>query len=134
MGRIIALSGRANSGKSTTIKMLPAILIANGYSQVPGMFANFGGDIMDVFIKGKVRVGITSSGDTYDMVNDRLQDLVAAGCDACACACRTWGGTHNAINGIPGYTPQFQPKTYAATPAAELATNTADANTLFSLI
>jgi len=134
MGRIIALSGRGNSGKSTTIKMLPDTLIANGYSQVPGMLKNYGGDIMDVFIKGKVKVGITSSGDTYDLVNNRLQDLVKIDCDVCICACRTWGGTHYAINSIAGYTAQFQPKTYATTAATELSTNTADANTLFSLI
>jgi serine/threonine-protein kinase HipA len=43
MKRTIASMGRGNSGKSTKIKMLPAILNANGYHQVPGMLRIYGG-------------------------------------------------------------------------------------------
>lgn len=134
MGRIIALQGRANSGKSTTIHLLPAILLAHGYSRVAGMYQNHGGDFLDVFENGKQRVGVTSSGDTHDLVRDRLTDLVNAKCDVCVCACRTFGGTHTAIDNFTGYTPQYVQKNYAATPAQELAINTVDVNNLFSLI
>ncbi len=46
MSRIIALKGRGNSGKTTTINLLPNILLANGYSRVAGMFQQHGGDFL----------------------------------------------------------------------------------------
>lgn len=134
MSRIIALKGRGNSGKTTTINMLPNILLANGYSRVAGMFQKHGGDFLDIFENGKKRVGITSSGDTYDLVHNRLTDLVNAKCDVCVCACRTSGGTHTAIYNFTGYTSHFEQKTYAVNPAQEPIVNAADANKLFSLI
>lgn len=126
--------GRGDSGKSTTIIMLPAILIANGYTQVPGIRRNYGGDILDVFNNGTLTVGVMSRGDGYKEVFDGLTILVAAGCDVCICACRTWGGTHAAIHSFTAYTSHFQPKVYAAIPANEPIVNAADANTLFTLI
>jgi hypothetical protein len=134
MSRIIALKGRGNSGKTTTINMLPNILLANGYSRVAGMFQQHGSDFLDVFENGKQRVGVTSSGDTYDLVHDRLTYLVNAKCDICVCACRISGGTHTAIYNFTGYTSHFEQKTYTATPAQEPIVNMADANKLFSLI
>lgn len=134
MSRIIALKGRGNSGKTTTINILPNILIANGYSRVAGMYQKHGGDFLDVFENGKHRVGVTSSGDTYDLVHDRLTDLINAKCDVCVCACRTSGCTHTAIYNFTGYTSHFEQKTYAPTPAQEPIVNAADANKLFSLI
>jgi phage tail sheath gpL-like len=82
----------------------------------------------------KQRVGVTSSGDTYDLVHDRLTDLINAKCDVCVCACRTSGGTHTAIYNFTGYISHFEQKTYAATPTQEPIVNAADANKLFSLI
>jgi hypothetical protein len=134
MSRIIALKGRGNSGKTTTINMLPNILLANGYSRVAGMYQKHGSDFLDVFENGIQRVGVTSSGDTYDLVDDRLTDLVNAKCDVCVCACRTSGGTHTAIYNFTGYTSHFEHKTYASSPAQEPIVNAADANKLFSLI
>jgi thymidylate kinase len=61
MGRIIALQGKGNSGKTTTINLLPAILNRNGYRQVPGMRRNYGRDFLDVFENGTIRLGITSA-------------------------------------------------------------------------
>lgn len=135
MSKITALQGKANSGKSTTIKLLPDILQQNGYSQVSGAFKSFGGDILDVFENGHMRVGITSSGDNYDQVYEKLQILVAAGCDICICACRTYDrlppGSVAAALSFPGYSVQFVPKTYATSQAHEALANTSDANVLF---
>lgn len=55
MSRIIALKGRGNSGKTTTISLLPNILLANGYSRVAGMFQQHGSDFLGVFENGKQR-------------------------------------------------------------------------------
>ena len=138
MNRIIALQGRGSSGKTTTINMLPAILRANGYRPVPGMYQPHGADFLDVYENGIIRLGVTSSGDTYDLVHDRLTDLINAGCTVCICACRTRDnvppGTIAAVNSFPGFTPTFIQKTYATTPAQESIVNNADANTLFNTI
>lgn len=134
MSRIIALQGRGGSGKTTTINMLPATLRANGYRPVPGMYQQHGADFLDVYDNGIIRLGVTSSGDTYDLVHDRLTDLINAGCTVCVCACRTSGGTHTAINGFTGYSATYIQKTYAATPAQEPTVNAADANTVFNAI
>jgi hypothetical protein len=138
MNGIIALQGKGSSGKTTTINMLPAILRANGYRPVPGKYRQHGAGFLDVYENGVIRLGVTSSGDTYDLVHDRLSDLINAGCTVCICACRTRDnvppGTIAAVNSFPGYIPTFIQKTYATTPAQEPITNAADANSLFNAI
>jgi hypothetical protein len=135
MSKIIALMGRANSGKTTTIsKFLPPILLSKGYVPLPGSLKHFGADYLEVYTKGSLILGITSSGDTYDLVNQRLADLVAAKCDTIVCACRTSGGTHTAIHGIPGYSSVFIQKTYAASATQEPVVNNADANAVYAAI
>ena len=104
------------------------------YSKLDEVTSIFTTEFLDVFENGKQRVGVTSSGDTYDLVHDRLTDLINAKCDVCVCACRTSGGTHTAIYNFTGYTSHFEQKTYATTPAQETIVNAADANTIFSLI
>ncbi|HVW98692.1 MAG TPA: hypothetical protein VHA56_22180 [Mucilaginibacter sp.] len=134
MGKIIALKGRAESGKSTTIGLLPQILIANGYTAVPGSRESHGKDFLEIYAKGTYRLGITSAGDTHDLVHQRITTLVTAKCDDIICACRTFGGTHVAINSFSGFTPDYVTKTYASSAAMEASVNSADANTLFSRI
>ncbi len=139
MPKIIALKGKANSGKTTTIHLLPTVLLANGYHQVSQQPIPPAGDFEAVFenpIK-KIKLGVTSRGDTHDAVHNALDAFVNAGCDTCICACRTKDrvppGTNAAVNSFPTHPPQFVPKTLALI-AAQPAVNANDANTLFSLI
>lgn len=136
--KIIALKGKGDSGKSTTIKMLPNILVANGYKQVPNKYQKHGGDFLDIYDNGIKKVGITSSGDTFDLVNKRLADLVGEKCDVCICACRTFDrippGTIAATKNFPGYTNEYVNKTYASNASGELKANQYDANVLYSRI
>lgn len=131
MSKIIALMGRASSGKTTTIHKLPALLLASGYEQLPGNFKKHGTDFIDIYTKDGLKLGITSSGDTYKIVNERLTILVSAKCDIIICACRTSGGTHAAINNFKNYTSEFIQKTYASLAANEQSVNTTDANVIF---
>jgi energy-coupling factor transporter ATP-binding protein EcfA2 len=136
--KIIALRGRGGSGKTTTIHMLPAILTSNGYTQVPNMYQNHGQDFLNVYEKGTTRVGLTSSGDTFDLVNDRLTGLVGHGCQICICACRTYDrippGTIAATQNFPKYQNEYVDKTYANGTNNQLIANQNDAATLFRRI
>ncbi len=138
--KIIALQGKGNSGKTTSIKILHNIMLSNNYTQIQNMRQNHGNDFLDIYINSitKLKVGITSSGDTYDLVSDRLQDLVNAKCDVCICACRTFDrkppGTVAATKKFTGYKNIYLPKTYSSTSTQEVIDNTSDANKLFNLI
>lgn len=90
MKTIISLRGVSNSGKTTTIRALYSLLLQNGYQQVSSNFNLDGGDFIAVFLHNGKFVGVTSSCDSYDMVHDRLQELVNAKCNVCICACRSY--------------------------------------------
>lgn len=136
---IIALRGKGNTGKSTTIRLLHGVLIQNGYQVVSTTFNPQGGDFRTLFSKNGKLIGITSSGDTYDLVHDNLHALINAGCTICVCACRTFDrgghGTNAAIDTfLPTYQKQYSDKTIAATPGQEQGANQNDCQTLFETV
>jgi hypothetical protein len=138
MKTIIALRGRGNSGKSETIRILHSLLLQNNYQQVRSNFTPAGGDFLTVFTKKEILIGITSSGDTYDLVHDRLQELVTSNCSICVCACRTYDrvqpGTNAAVLEFKNYVNQFVEKTIDNNVTTRLNTNTSDAQNLLSII
>ncbi len=138
MNRIIALRGRGNSGKSATIRLLYDLLVQNGYQQINSNFKVDGGDFIAIFSKNGQLIGVTSSGDTYDLVHDSLQELINASCNICICACRTFDrvppGTNAAIIEFTNYENQFIEKTVDDNEATQRTTNGRDAQNLFSAI
>src|SRR5690349_13956648 len=106
---IVALRGRGNSGKTNTIRRLHQLMIDNGYRLIETTFNAEKGDFRTVFQKKGKLVGITSSGDTYDLVHSNLSALIDAGCIFCICACRTYDrygeGTNAAID---DFAPTYQ--------------------------
>lgn len=140
MSKIIALQGPGDSGKTTTIKLLPEILERNGYKQEPGGYKLHGpnGDFSDVFKKGAIRVGVTSQGDNYKLVFSKLTRLISEfKCDICICACRTKDrkppGSVAAVHSFPNHKPQFVKKTKANS-ADRAKVNTTDVDEIFSRI
>jgi len=138
MKTIIALRGKGNSGKSETIRILHNLLDNNDYELVRTNLENNTGDFVSIFRKNKIFIGITSSGDLYDYVHDRLEELINDGCKICVCACRSYDrvppGTNAAVTEFPGYTPQFVEKTYDDSENTQEETNQNDANILFEVI
>ena len=136
--RIIALKGKGNSGKTTTIKLLPDILKENGFSQVPNKHKKFGSDFRDVFIKDGLIVGVTSSGDTYDLVTKRLSELIDDDCVICICACRTFDrsekGTIAATKEFKEYETEYVKKTYEDDVNRQYEVNKKDAKKLMDRI
>lgn len=135
---IFALRGRGNSGKSTTIRLLHGLLIQNGYQIVNTSFNTQGGDFRTVFTKNGKLIGITSSGDTFDLVHDNLEALINANCTICVCACRTYDrlgqGTNAAIDSFTNFQKQYINKTVAASAVQEQQANQADAQILFDTV
>jgi hypothetical protein len=138
MNRIIALRGRGNSGKSTTIRLLYDLLLQNRYQLISSNFNVDGGDFISIFAKNGKLIGVTSSGDTYDLVHHRLQELINANCNLCVCACRTFDrvppGTNAAIIEFTDYENQFIEKTVEDNEATQRTSNESDAQILFSAI
>ncbi|MFA5781850.1 MAG: hypothetical protein WC868_06235 [Bacteroidales bacterium] len=139
MKTIIALKGIGDSGKSTTIGMLYRLLSSNNnYHLVEKDYDPNGGDFIAVFSRNGMLIGITSSGDKYDLVHDKLEKLINMGCVICVCACRSFDryghGTIAAISEFTNFQALYIEKEIAITPDQENAINHNDAQRLFEAI
>ncbi|MBL7804371.1 MAG: hypothetical protein JNL02_11590 [Saprospiraceae bacterium] len=145
MKKIIALQGKGNSGKSSTIRALAELLIQKGARPIKGV--NFPEvvigktgkprDFWQVFDWNGTQIGITSAGDTYKIIKDRLDDLEVNNSQICVCACRTFDrkskkGTIAAIQERTSYEVQFIKKTVDKNPLTQLSTNLGDAIALLN--
>ena len=138
MNEIIGLRGKGNSGKSTTIRILYDLLLQNDFNIIRTNFNNNGGDFSAIFSKKDIHIGITSAGDTYKIVHNRLQDLIRDECNICVCACRTYDrippGTNDAIYEFSSYKNQFINKTVDNNVLTQKSSNKNDANNIISII
>ena len=138
MKKIIALKGKGNVGKTTTIRILHNILQQNGYVLNETNITAYGGDFVAIFEKNSILIGLTSFGDTYDAVHSRLEELIAKNCEICICASRTYDrvppGTIGAIKGFKNYSNEFIDKTVDYNLSTQNNTNNNDADRLFQLI
>ena len=93
---IIALYGRANEGKSQTLKKVCQLIMANfpNAKSTPAVI-NYDGDILVTIDVCSIKIGIESQGDPNSrMINeDTLGKLANEKCDIIICATRTHGET-----------------------------------------
>jgi len=81
-------------------------------------------------------VGITSAGDAYDLVHDRVQELIDSHCEIIVCACRSRDngdhGTNAAINTFsPPYVIRFIEKIREPDQTLRVVANMNSAEELF---
>ena len=98
MGNLFALYGRANCGKSETIRnIFDQLKMKYPTAQINQIY--FGSDIK-VIIKGikGLSIGIESMGDPNSRLKQSLIDFENNGCDIIFCASRTRGMTVDWIN------------------------------------
>jgi len=76
MKKIFALRGKGNSGKTATIRILHDLLLKNGFQLINSNFSINGWDFYSIFQKNNKLIGITSSGDTFDLVFNNLDNLI----------------------------------------------------------
>lgn len=108
---IIAVYGRAGEGKSSTIKEVHKLLLANypNAKSVAPYDPNYYGDILTAITLDKVKIGFESQGDPNSRIitEDTLMYLAEdgengklGGCDIILCASRTSGQTVEKIEEI----------------------------------
>ena len=135
MGTIIALKGRGGIGKTTTIGMLHAKMLANGFLLISSSYLSTGRDFSSIFTKKGKTIGLASWGDSEQLVKTKLDELISKGSEICVCACRSYGGTHTAINSFnPPYSANFISKNIATTQALQVTINDTDADTILTEI
>ena len=88
--RIIALRGRGDIGKTTTINMLADMWHTRGWTRESRVLHGNGIDIKNVYFGADgVRFGEVSAGDNFREVDTSLRILLDANCTVVVCACRT---------------------------------------------
>jgi hypothetical protein len=103
MKKVIALRGRSNVGKSSTIKQAYELLLAK-YPRAEKEHEIFRVDIRVVLTINGVKVGIESQGDPGSRLVESLRLFVKLGCKIIVCATRTKGKTVDAVNKLePNY-------------------------------
>ncbi len=100
---IIAIYGRANEGKSSSIKLVCQKLLRDFPNAVPPVEEIiYEGDILIIITLGTIKVGFESQGDPNSrMLNeDTIRYLANEGCQIIICATRTEGKTVNKVDQI----------------------------------
>ena len=137
---IIALRGTSRRGKTHTIGMLRNILLQRGYQLIEDTFEKVEKDFISIFTKDDKLIGISSSGDLYEIVKSNLDYLISRGCTSCICACHTRDnerrgiirGTNAAINSFVDFDREFVDKTIENDEDKQDNVNQADAVILFT--
>ncbi len=113
--KIIALSGRANSGKTTTLNIAYEKLCSLKSAVVLWHEPiGRGLDFIAVLRLGKTRVGVVSQGDEGDALEGNLRRLANESCALILCATRSYGFTVDAVEDMhPPYELEFIRKVIA---------------------
>ncbi len=108
---IFALAGRANSGKTKTIKIVLSLFKEKfTYAQV--VISSKTIDIQAIITIGDIKIGIESQGDPDSRLEESLCLFVENGCDIIVCATRTSGMTKNWVNNVVGYDKRWLKQNY----------------------
>ena len=103
MANIIALQGRGNCGKTTTLKLLIEKIIKKYSVSVQKQdWKKRHKDevvILEIEIGGKnFKIGITTFGDPNSELQDNIRLFISLSCDLIYCGCRTRGMTVDWVN------------------------------------
>ncbi len=125
-----------NTGKTRTLNLVYDMLVPNG----GGVSTNrqpLGGDprdFSDIVVRGTQRIAFFTMGDYSTYLANAIYDYDRQGCDVLVCALSTNNAKIRANNALNQFNTTRINKTIAPNATAELATNTADAQTIFNLI
>ena len=100
---IIAIHGRANEGKSETIKKVCSIIIDIFPNSLPSIQEiDYVGDIFLTINIGKIKIGFESQGDPNSRIiyDNTITKLAEEKCDIIICATRTGGMTVKVVDKV----------------------------------
>ena len=109
MKKVFALRGKANMGKSQTIRTVVEMLTDKHPDAGVAHNHKTRGDVRVVLTINDWKIGIESQGDPSSgrLVNGSLDLFVNVGCDVIVCTTRTRGATVNAVNSLDGFEVQW---------------------------
>jgi hypothetical protein len=97
MGKVVAVQGVSNVGKSTAIRAAYDAILAK-YPSAMVSYRLLRKDVRAVITIDGVKIGIESQGDPGSRLLESLKLFVKEGCDLIVCATRTSGATVEALN------------------------------------
>lgn len=111
MKKVIALKGKSNQGKTSTIVKVIELLQEKYPSwEVIDVYEMGGKERCCIFITDKdLKIGITTQGDNEELIKKNVQPLVDDDCKIIICATRTRGATPKFICNLKnlGYEIKF---------------------------
>lgn len=108
MNKVIALSGKSNIGKTSTLKLFIDML-TDKYSPSNIEYHIDRQDVRVIYTILSVKVGIETQGDPRSRLPCSLKLFRDEGCKIIVCASRSSGATVDAVNSLqPSYTASFR--------------------------
>jgi hypothetical protein len=99
MKKVIALSGKYNTGKTSTLRKVHEDLLKLSSESIDKL-KDGGADIYEVFLIEGVKVGIETQGDPSSRLPESLDKFVKHECKIIICACRSRGSTVNIVKSL----------------------------------
>jgi len=133
MKTILSLQGIGGSGKTTTItKLWEKLKRLRFISIYPNFKKNY--DFLDILKYKKIIVGVTTQGDNYSIIKQKLKIMKKYNCNIMICACRTYGSTIDPIMEHKKTERRFIPKNVGRTKKQQNAANDSDAKYMLNAI
>ena len=108
MKKVIALKGRTNIGKTSTLKIFIDMLSEKFPPEKIEHHID-GHDVRVVYTMKGIKVGIETQGDPYSRLPNSLVLFNDLGCKIIVCACRSSGATVEAVKSLsPTYITSFR--------------------------
>jgi hypothetical protein len=127
MKKAIALWGLADSGKTSTLKIVHGGLSKLAERSIE-KFRISEYDMRDVFVINGIKVGIETKGDPGSRLEESLNLFKKEGCKLIICACRTKGQTTDWVNSLaPLYTISWRGQSSVSIPELRDESNRATA-------
>jgi hypothetical protein len=124
--KVIALKGKANVGKSQTIKTVTELLQTKYPHVKIDHHHSTRGDVRVVLTFDGQRIGIESQGDpNRRLIKESLDLFVSVGCEVIICATRTSGATVNAVNALEEHDVLWLDQPMKAEPWEQVLSNLA---------
>lgn len=134
--RIIVLQGMPSTGKTSSLNLVSDLLLqSTGISTNRQIIGNsVQNDFSDIIQWNNLRIAFFTMGDYSTYLANAIYDYNNQNCDVMVCALSTNTAKVRANNALNNFNATSIDKTIAPNQNAEIAINTADAQTIFNLL